>query len=360
MSANRCGIDISMLYFFFVMRKLLLCVCCCCLLYSCTDSQDPVEKYQRERNNIVEVKDRVVPILDDDEVLIASSIRVNWLDGYLIVQDFGSKDKFIHIFDGTDYKYLGSTASHSDAPGDLSNMGLIQCNPARHVFYVSDHGKNKIFGYNIPKLLSDTTYLPFIKARIKAADFPSQYAILNDSLALACMIRPDGVSGYDVMVARWNMHTGVAEDMPYKHPETHHKRIAFTASVEDSLYVEAYTNYDLMTICDLQGNLKYNIYGPNWVPKQDRTAYFKNIRYIRNHIVASYLAEERIREDKIRGRVGNCPTKLIIFDKKGDYCKTLDVGYRITSFCYDEWNDRLVMSIDGEFQFAYLDLKGLF
>lgn len=102
-----------------------------------------MEKYQRKRNNIVDVKDRVVPILDEDEVLIGSSTRVNWLDGYLIVQVFNSKDKFIHIFDGSDYKYLGSTTSHSDAPGDLSNMGSIQCNSARHVFYVSDHGKNR-------------------------------------------------------------------------------------------------------------------------------------------------------------------------------------------------------------------------
>ena len=36
--------------------------------------------------------------------------------------------------------------------------------------------------------------------------------------------------------------------------------------------------------------------------------------------------------------------------------KTLDVGYKINYLCCDEKNGRLIMNLDAEIQFGYLDL----
>jgi hypothetical protein len=40
----------------------------------------------------------------------------------------------------------------------------------------------------------------------------------------------------------------------------------------------------------------------------------------------------------------------------GNYIKTIETGYRICDFCYDEKNNRVIMNLDNEIQFAYLSL----
>jgi len=49
----------------------------------------------------------------------------------------------------------------------------------------------------------------------------------------------------------------------------------------------------------------------------------------------------------------------LVFDLHGDYLKTLDVGYKIVDFCYDDDNNRIIMNLNDEIQFAYLSLEGL-
>ena len=41
------------------------------------------------------------------------------------------------------------------------------------------------------------------------------------------------------------------------------KSASYTLHPKHQLYVQCYTQYDLMTICDFNGNLKCNIYGRN-------------------------------------------------------------------------------------------------
>ena len=50
--------------------------------------------------------------------------------------------------------------------------------------------------------------------------------------------------------------------MPYEHPDIKKKRFDFDASEEHNLYVESYTNHDLMIIADLDSNLICNTYEP--------------------------------------------------------------------------------------------------
>ena len=42
-----------------------------------------------------------------------------------------------------------------------------------------------------------------------------------------------------------------------------------------------------------------------------------------------------------------------------NYLKTLDVGYKISDYCYDAENNRLIMALNDVIQFAYLDLDGI-
>lgn len=46
-----------------------------------------------------------------------------------------------------------------------------------------------------------------------------------------------------------------------------------------------------------------------------------------------------------------------MFNIAGDYLMTLDIGRRINDLCCDEENKRIIMNLDSEYQFAYLDIE---
>ena len=64
--------------------------------WSCSESSE-VEKYQDERDNIVNVKDKIKEILIED-VLIDSHAGLYTMEDYLLIQDIESYDKLIHLF----------------------------------------------------------------------------------------------------------------------------------------------------------------------------------------------------------------------------------------------------------------------
>lgn len=49
----------------------------------------------------------------------------------------------------------------------------------------------------------------------------------------------------------------------YENPSVKKKRYQFAASEECDIYVTTSSRYDLITIYNLDGSLKYNIYGPD-------------------------------------------------------------------------------------------------
>ena len=123
--------------------------------------------------------------------------------------------------------------------------------------------------------------------------------------------------------------------------------------MEHGIYVECYAPHDLMTICSLNGDLKYNIYGPNWDTETHGIYHFGPVKFCNNRIVALYSGEKILNKE---GR-SNFPTKFLVFDLDGNYLKTLETGYKIARFCYDKDNNRIIMSMDDDIQFGYLDMK---
>jgi hypothetical protein len=155
------------------------------------------------------------------------------------------------------------------------------------------------------------------------------------------------------------MTTGEIKRMNYEHPDIDRKRIAFAVSIDNGMYVECYRNRDLMTICDLDGNLKYNIYGPAWGSESKRMDYYGDVVFCGNRILALFSGKESFSVGK-NGRKATQPTKFLVFNLDGDYLQTLETGLDIIKFCYDSENNRIIISFnDEEMQFGYLDLDGL-
>lgn len=332
-------------------KKVLLCWLLIAMCWNCTHRSE-TKKYQHKRDKIVNVKDKVKEI-EIEDVFVGSIARLFLIDNYLIIMDPKSDNNLLHIFDKKTFEYVTSTAPRGQGPEEIANIGHIGIDETNRRFFVSDHGKQKIFSYELDSVLSNPSYTPVVKTTMKERQFPSEYQYINDTLCIARIIEPTGNYGYNESLAKWNMKTGEIKPMKYTHPKIEKKRVVFAVSMENGTYVECYSYHDLMTICDLDGNLKYNIYGPNWDSQtSNRIHHYGDVVFCDEKIVAAYSGGDNSSKDYY-------PTTLLIFDINGNYLKTLDIGYRISNLCYDKENNRIIMNLEDMIQFAYLDLNGL-
>lgn len=336
---------------------LLIVVC-----WGCTQAPQNagIEKFQYKRSNIIQVKDLLKEI-DTDSIMLSSTFTPYIIGDYLLVADYKSYDHLIHIFDKNNFKYVTSTAYWGQGPGEIARMGVIGIDNAGRKFNITDYGKNVVFSYNLDSVLANPAYIPIDKIQIKGDVILTDYEYMNDTTCIGLILEPIGSSDFKTTVGTQNMNTGEYTPMPYVHPEISKKRVSFTASSKHNIYVECYHKQDLITICSLDGKLKYNIYGSsNWKENQrGRFGYNQEVVIAGDKIFVLYLKDSAYVEDPVKGIVGNLATKFLVFNLEGDYLATLETTYRIRHYCYDEENNRIILSMNDELQFAYLDLDGI-
>lgn len=327
-----------------VLYLFVIALCCGCA------SENTKEKRQRKRANIVNVKDKVKEI-DTEKALIGSWAQPYICGDYLAIADYKSPDKKVRLFDLHTLKYVLSLGDAGQGPTEITVLGTIAWNEKEHDLYVTDHGQHKIMRYHLDSLLVDSLYVPTVRLRLGDISnaSPKDYYYVNDTLAFGSFLVPTSGSSYKWTGGKWNMKTGGMKLIDYVHPSDKKKRISFAFSLPHNTMVECNQRYDLMSLYDLEGNLLYNVYGPNWDADGDRKQHFKNAVIYKDKIIASYIGEDWRNNDGAR--------VLHVFDITGNYLKTLDVGYKMNNLCCDEENDRLIMNLDAEIQFGYLDLK---
>ena len=323
---------------------LLIVLCSSCM----QDSEK--EKRYNFRETIIHVQEQVKEITIED-VFIGSICRLFLADDYLIIGDSKTVEKQIHFFDKNTFAYITSTADRGQGPYEITTIGHIEYDKTNRKIYVTDHGKQRIFSYDLDSVFTDPQYRHSVKMKMERDLFPDEYQYINDTLSFGKVIAPIGNADYEPTVAKWNMNTGKIDLMKYKNPRIEKKRFSFAASMEHGIYVECYSNYDLMTICSLDGELKWNVYGRKWTSRRTSLHYYDKVAFCNDKIVAAYSGEDYYRNYE--------PTKLIVFDINGNYIKTLETGYKMMDFCFDQDNNRILMASDSEIQFAYLDLDGI-
>lgn len=72
----------------------------------------------------------------------------------------------------------------------------------------------------------------------------------------------------------------------------------------------------------------------------------------RDRIIVSYSG-------RANDSAESAPTTLLLFDLEGNYLESWETGHRISDFCLDAENRRLILALDDAVQFAALDLRGL-
>lgn len=316
---------------------------------SCSRSESQKEKYQTKRDNIVSVKEKIkeIPV---DEILLGNIGIPYILGDYLLIEgDCAINNKCVHLFDRRSFRYVKSVIDIGAGPEEITRMGHIGIDKEHRRFYLSDFGKQKIFSYSIDSLLEKDFYVGEEKVLMDINSFPADYEYINDTLCIARVINPVGTSDFVPRVARWNMQTGKIIPISPLREDVEQKRITCAASELYGLYVEMYNKVDLLSIGDFSGNVKVNIYGPDWGDSHSQNAYYSHAVFCRDgKWIVSFSGEEYATAKT---------TKLLVFDIEGNYIKTLETGYDILSFCYDDKSDRLIFNFNDDIQIGYLDLK---
>lgn len=306
---------------------------------------EKTEKVQKNRNNIVNVSDKIVDIKVD--ILIGNSALYILDDILIVLEKFPKGERGIHLFNKNTFKYLTSTGKIGKGPGEIVSPGPISLDSKNRVFWVPDAGKKQIFKFPLDSVLLNPNFMPIIQKKMDYTFLTS--TILNDSIVFGETAQPTSNGSFEMKLSKLNLETNEFENFGYRHPKALEKKTyaSFALAVKLNSYIECHSRCDLMTICDLNGNLKYNIYGPGWVDSdQDKNSYFFEVHQVGNNIVASYIGSAGlvVQGNNIKGAA---PSKFIVFDKAGNYLKTIETGFEFEQFCIDEENKRIIAYFDN-------------
>ena len=328
-------------------------IACVCLLCSAACSRRAQTIRQKRRDLCVDVRDRIREVPQAGSLMLGSTVRLFAVDDRLLVLDATSNDRLIHIFDVRDLRCLGSRIRRGRGPGEIVIPGDPIVDAPNRRFLLPDHGRLLIYGYDIDSLLADPDYRAGVAMEMQARSFPVSSAFVDERRLIGVIVEPEGSNSFRQRMASWDIASGEIVPMSYEHPKIERRRIGFAVSPKDDLYVEVYRNHDLLTFCSLDGTLKYNVYGPRWNrAPSNAVSYFGKAQFCRDKLVVAYSGGDNRTEERH-------PTRLMVFDRSGRYLKTLETGYKICDFCYDEVSGRLFFSLDAEIQLAWMDAGDL-
>lgn len=314
------------------------------------------EKHQNSRNKNINVADKIIDIKPG--ILFGNSL-LYIIDDVLIVHEMNPEGrKGIHLFNKNTFEYITSTGFIGRGPGEITSPGRIGIDRRNRVLWVQDHGNKVMWKFPLDSILNNEMFKPKIKLDLNYDSFLERFGFINDSIAIGKSVQIIGGS-WVMAMSKLNIYSNVIKKYGYEHPGTYGKisNSLFALSVENNFYVNCYYYCDLMTICDLEGNLKYNIYGPDGLNNKDNiNSYYFDVDLFGKNIIASYIGEPGLTFDGNNYR-GTSPSKFLVFDMDGNYLKTIETGYKFSRFCVDEENQRIIVSFDNrEEQLGYFNI----
>lgn len=319
------------------------------LLSACNPSQGNGLIVQSSRNKIEDISSKIHE-LPTGEMIMSGSSRMGSAGDHVFIVDYKSLDNAMHIFDASSLQYRKSVLPVGPGPEEITSIGEVCYDEGGSRFLVPDHGKEKLFVFDEGQLLQSDEFSPQNEFSLLHEGFPSQFVALNDDEVLGIMVKPTSESTFNQCMARYNLTSGKYQDYAI-HPELEKQRLHVAVSKENNLCVLSYRNRDLLVLTDLDGEVISEVQGPDWGDDFEKRRTFGNSVITGDYIIASYSGKSSGADDN--------PTRLLVFDTKGNYLKTLETGQPILNICYNAKSKRLFMCLNSEPQFVYLDLKDL-
>ncbi len=330
-------------------------------LIACKGNIDnKTEKFQKHHDKTVNVNDEIINIKSD---IIFGLSKLYILDSFLIVSELRpAKNKVFHLFNKNNFNYVTSTGIRGKGPGEIVNSGGVCYNEKKRIFLVPDYGKMVIWEFHLDSVLNNEMYKPIQRACLEKGLFLNEFQFLNDSIVIGNGINPLSNSTYEMVMLKFNLNSNKTEKFGYTHPKAigrYKSNSYFALSYENNMYVNCYSKCDLMTICDINGNLKHNIYGPDCFNNEDnKKTYYRGVSLIDNYIIAGYLGEVNVSYDEYKRPNARLMTKVLVYDIQGNYKKTIEIGNKIQCFCVDKEKKRIIAYFEErKEQLGYFNLN---
>ena len=342
------------------------------VLAGCHKDVNKTEKIQKERDNIINIESKIISIPGMLPVKYCAEIKI--INDLLLVKDVYATHKGIYVYNKDDFKYLTSTGYVGKGPGEIGVFGDIVPLKYKDAFLITDFAKRFVYRFDIKNMLKDSTYLPVKTGNLDKVkpgigdeyDFCWKLKSINDTIFMGTgiCIRKSRIDMK--FLAKYNILTKEIEDfshLPSTVKSENKKKTFFSydISLTNKLIIKAYSCSDLISFYDLNGNILYNIYGPGWGQnKNNKKTFFGTVSITDKYCVASYTGENTFFFDEFKRPHFAWPTKFIIFNLKGDYITTIDTKHRMTAWCVDEENKRIIAYFnDSDIEFGYFNIDFL-
>lgn len=351
----------------FIMKKIVLFLSFIIFTTSCGNKDNAIEKHPKFSKNIVDISKNIVE-LKIDLLLGQSDLRI--VGDHLLVHDIFSIDEGFHFFDKKSFKYIGSGGKKGQGPGEIinyRNINIILNEDDYSSFFVYDYSQLALYEYSIDKLLRNELYIPDKILNTNMTQVLDNIAPINDSIFLGMAFQVVGSSSFVNRVVKFNVKTGKMVDFGYQHPKIKefggkNTHSFFAISKNKNRYIQSFYYQDMMTICDVNGELVCNVYGSKWDGRKEKKfdkTYFGKLQVFNNYIIVDYNGGNHWVLDEGQRPRSIYPSKFLVFDLNGNYLKTLDVGEEVRFFCLDEETKRLFLSFRNRDVLAYVDLNGV-
>lgn len=296
---------------------------------------------------IVSFKERIKDI-PFSEIVQVGGIEIT--DSIVIVEDFsGFNDRVFYLLNKNNFRLIAKSLKLGKGPGEITRAGYFTTDRLKQKLFLNDHGKNVVWKIPIDSMISNPEYLPSQQLPRNRLLLLQEYYFINDSLSLGIAMHPLSHSTFEIKTVKWNIRNNSIDEFGYEHPDAQGKYLStmsFGISLEYGCYFKAHYWLDLLTICNLDGTLKFNIYGPDW-GKKDKLGsniyFFGGVKPYHNFILAAYVGDKATVTDVNKREKGNSPTKILIFNQEGDYVATIELGINFTEFAVDEGNNRIIL-----------------
>ena len=326
--------------------------------FGCNKS-DKSKTFHEDKEKTINVKGKIVDIETD---MIFSRCLFEILDSVLIINEVGSYNKKgIHLFNKNSLKYLASTGYLGKGPGEIIRNGNNTISFNSQIIWVDDYGKLVKWKFPLDSIMNNDKFIPTQKIAMNKDIFQISSEFINDSVTIGRSCVPTSFHSMDMVNTKRNIYSNKIEKYGYHYPglKDRESYSEFALSNKKKLYVTCYNFVDLMTVCDLNGNLRCNIFGPQWKPKEIKgIQFYFHVDFYKDYIIASYLGDKWVLKTAEGGMEYLSASKFLVFDINGNYVKTIEVGYQFSDFCIDEDNGRVIVYFDGRKNpLGYFDLE---
>lgn len=314
------------------------------ILTSCFRNSDgSTEKPRTSRDKTENVGQQIIDIRTD--LVLGPNLAIYLIDDVIVVLDTRSNDYGIHLFERESLKYLTSTGKTGRGPGEIVRYGHITPCKNKRSFWISDYGKMVFWEFLIDSIFLDQNYLPSMVFPMQNDFFLTRFGFLNDSCILGKAASVKSTNSFEEVTIKLNLNSQESEIFGYTHPSAvgRESLSSFKLSPDGEFYANGYMYIDLLSICEIDGSLRSNIYGPEWKETSDRRrSYYSQVDIANNKIFAGYTGDFSLDLNEYKRLESNFPTKLLVFNNNGDYINTYETENPFFQFCVDPKYHRVI------------------